>query len=160
MTRGQAGARKPTPADVKTEAIIAERVLSDVSAVDSLGDLVPYNCPNCGGTLWNMKDSDTARFRCHTGHSFTASALLTSQTEKIEETLWIALRMFEERRNLLNTMASRPAARGTSAGARAREAKIHIDRIRAILLAPTVAEDDDGPGSDARSKRRRARVRR
>jgi hypothetical protein len=32
------------------------------------------------------------------------AALLDSQTEKIEETLWVSLRMFEERKNLLNNM--------------------------------------------------------
>jgi two-component system, chemotaxis family, protein-glutamate methylesterase/glutaminase len=49
LTREAAGPGRPIPEDVKTEAIIAERVLSDVSAVNSLGDLVPYNCPNCRG---------------------------------------------------------------------------------------------------------------
>jgi two-component system, chemotaxis family, protein-glutamate methylesterase/glutaminase len=144
LTREPARKGRPIPEDVKTEAIIAERVLSDVAAVNGLGDLVPYNCPNCGGVLWNMKASDTQRFRCHTGHSFTAAALLASQSEKIEETLWIALRMFEERRNLLNTMAGQGKTLGTSARARASEAKVHIERIRAILLAPGQAEGEAG----------------
>jgi two-component system, chemotaxis family, protein-glutamate methylesterase/glutaminase len=143
LTREPAGNGKPIPEDVKTEATIAERVLSDVSAVNGLGHLVPYNCPNCGGVLWNMKESAPKRFRCHTGHSFTAAALLTSQTEKIEETLWIALRMFEERHNLLNTMAGKSSSRRTSTAARAREAKVHIERIRAILLAPGIAKGTD-----------------
>jgi two-component system, chemotaxis family, protein-glutamate methylesterase/glutaminase len=147
LAREPARKNKPVPEDVKTEAIIAERVLSDISAVNGLGDLVPYNCPNCGGVLWNMKASGTQRFRCHTGHSFTAATLLASQSEKIEETLWIALRMFEERRNLLNTMASKTSARGTSTHARAREAKVHIERIRAILLAPGMAESKSGTGA-------------
>jgi two-component system chemotaxis response regulator CheB len=42
------------PADIALEAVIAERVLSDVSAVNRLGEQVPYNCPNCGGVLWRM----------------------------------------------------------------------------------------------------------
>ena len=36
------------PALYRTEALIAERVLSDVSQVNGLGDQVPYNCPR----LW------------------------------------------------------------------------------------------------------------
>src|SRR5207249_8018793 len=89
------------------EALIAERVLSDVTQVSGLGDQVPYNCPNCGGVLWEMEGSGVQRYRCHTGHSFTAKALLTSQTERIEETLWISLRMFEERKNLLNNLSKK-----------------------------------------------------
>lgn len=93
------------PETIRIEAEIAERVLSDVARVSGLGSQVPYNCPNCGGVLWEMTGSRLARFRCHTGHSFTAKALLTSQTERIEETLWVSLRMFEERKNLLNNLA-------------------------------------------------------
>lgn len=130
----------PIPQDIKTEARIAERVLSDVAQVDSLGSLVPYNCPNCGGTLWEMKSHDIQRFRCHTGHSYTAASLLSTQTEKIEETLWICMRMFEERRNLLHSMSRGGGAKGTSAAARAEEAEQHIERIRAILLSKGAGE--------------------
>jgi len=130
----------PIPEDIKTEARIAERVLSDVGQVDSLGQRVPYNCPNCGGTLWEMDSPDVQRFRCHTGHSYTAASLLSNQTEKLEETLWICLRMFEERRNLLQGMTRRGALSGTAVSARASEVEDHIARIRAILLAKSVEE--------------------
>jgi two-component system chemotaxis response regulator CheB len=133
------------PADVRTEAVIAERVLSDIAQVNGLGSLVPYNCPNCGGVLWEMKASKTKRYRCHTGHSFTAPTLLASQSEKIEEMLWISLRMFEERKNLLNSMA-KSAVRRTAKKAhmqRLRQTEGYIERIRAMLLAPESRTDND-----------------
>jgi two-component system, chemotaxis family, protein-glutamate methylesterase/glutaminase len=67
------GKAKPVPGDIRTEAAIAERVLSDVEQVQGLGNQVPYNCPNCGGVLWEMTapKPKTKRYRCHTGHSFT-----------------------------------------------------------------------------------------
>src|SRR5207248_8901920 len=83
--------------------LLRRGVLSDVAQVTTLGDQAPYNCPNCGGVLWEVENPDLQRYRCHTGHSFTAAALLASQSERIEETLWISLRMFEERKNLLNS---------------------------------------------------------
>jgi len=110
LVRKHRGKHKPIPPDIRTEAEIAERVLSDVAQVNTLGSQVPYNCPNCGGVLWEMDNPDSQRYRCHTGHSFTAAALLTIQTEKIEETLWVSLRMLEERKNLLNTWLRRKAA--------------------------------------------------
>jgi two-component system chemotaxis response regulator CheB len=139
LSRERPSKTVPIPKDVEVEARIAERVLSDVAQVNSLGGLVPYNCPNCGGTLWEMQSHDV-RFRCHTGHSYTAASLLSTQTEKIEETLWVCLRMFEERRNLLHSMTSRGVVGGTSAAARAHEAEGHIERIRAILLAKGAGE--------------------
>jgi len=132
------GKSKAIPDDVRTEAEIAERVLSDVAQVNGLGSQVPYNCPNCGGVLWEMDNPDVQRFRCHTGHSFTAAAMLISQSERIEETLWISLRMFEERKNLLNNMAQKEngSRQKSSYAKRAKETQVHIERIRAMLLAP------------------------
>lgn len=128
----------PVPEDIRAEAEIAERVLSDIAQVNALGSQVPYNCPNCGGVLWEMDYPDLQRFRCHTGHSFTAAALLDSQNEKIEETLWVSLRMFEERKNLLNNMHQKElqsSEKNNSYDERAKETAVHIERIREMLLA-------------------------
>jgi two-component system chemotaxis response regulator CheB len=54
------GRTKKAPRDVRTEALIAERVLSDVKQVNGLGAQVPYNCPNCGGVLWGHSGSPCA----------------------------------------------------------------------------------------------------
>ena len=148
LTHEAAGERKAIPDDVRAEAEIAERVLSDVPQVNALGNQVPYGCPNCGGVLWEMNNRDVQRFRCHTGHSFTAAALLTSQAERIEETLWISLRMFEERRNLLNNMAQRPKispVMKSSYEQRGRETEVHIARIHDMLVAQETAQDAQIP---------------
>lgn len=152
LSHERPGKRRVIPADVKTEAEIAERVLSDVAQVNGLGSQAPYNCPNCGGVLWEMDSPDIQRYRCHTGHSFTVPALLASQSEKIEETLWTSLRMFEERKNLLNNMAQTEphSKREGSAARRARETQVHIERIRAMLLAP---ESKSWEGNLARVKK-------
>jgi len=132
------GKSKAVPSDIRTEAVIAERVLSDVSQVNGLGDQVPYNCPGCGGVLWEMDTPGEKRYRCHTGHSYTGPTLLASQAEKIEEMLWISLRMFEERKNLLVSMTkeARTAAARISTRQRANETQGYIDRIRGMLLKP------------------------
>jgi two-component system chemotaxis response regulator CheB len=130
------GRRTPCPTNIAIEAKIAERVLSDLGSVEALGSQVPFNCPGCGGVLWQVRKDKSLRYRCHTGHSYTAPVLLAEQTAKIEETLWVALRMFEERRNLLLTMAaSRGSTTGRSASERAAESEVHINRIRAMLIS-------------------------
>jgi two-component system chemotaxis response regulator CheB len=139
------GKRKAVPPDVRTEAVIAERVLSDISQVNTLGEQVPYNCPGCGGVLWELDARGEKRYRCHTGHSYTERSLLASQSEKIEEMLWISLRMFEERKNLLTSMATgaRHPALKTSHRSRAKEAQGYIDRIRGLLLKPDAQTPED-----------------
>lgn len=93
--------------------------------------------------LWEIAKGGLLRYRCHTGHAYTSEVLLAEQTAKVEETLWIALRMFEERKNLLTTMSDR-SGRGfsPSAGARARESQVHIDRIRAMLRSSERASQE------------------
>ena len=138
--------QKAIPKDIQREAIIAERVLSDLPSVNSLGEQVPFNCPGCGGVLWKIAKGSQLRYRCHTGHSYTAAALLAEQTKKIEETMWTALRMFEERKNLLTTLAKdKSGAQARLAAERAKLSQIHIDRIRTFLLADDKATQSDLP---------------
>jgi len=136
LTRQKLATRKLPPDDMVIEARIAQRVLSDLPSVQALGDQVPFNCPDCGGVLWQIKEGDLLRYRCHTGHAFTSAVLLGVQSAKIEETLWTALRMFEERQNLIATMNARPDGKSSRAlSERTKNAQVHIDRIRAMLKA-------------------------
>lgn len=79
-----------------------------------------------------MGKGTSLRYRCYTGHAFTSAVLLAEQNARIEETLWIALRMFEERRNLLATISKRRRS-SASLAERASESEIHIARIRGML---------------------------
>lgn len=148
LARGTLSKRVPPPDDLVIEANIARQVLSDLPSVEALGELVPFNCPDCGGVLWQIKDGEILRYRCHTGHAFTSAALLAEQSAKIEETLWTALRMFEERQNLMTTMKTKAEGKSTSALVqRVKNAKKHINRIRAMLTSsdktPDVMDGDD-----------------
>lgn len=135
---------EPAPDDIVIEAKIAQRVLSDLPSVEALGDQVPFNCPDCGGVLWQIKKGKLIRYRCHTGHAFTSSVLLAQQTVKIEETLWVALRMFEERQNLLVTMSKNERKKSPSSiSLRAKDSQVHIERIRAMLKATSTDSHDE-----------------
>jgi two-component system chemotaxis response regulator CheB len=145
LLKRKIGKRKPVPKDILIEAKIAERVLSDLQSVNALGNQVPFNCPGCGGVLWQVDSGNSLRYRCHTGHAYTAAALLAEQTAKIEETMWTALRMFEERRNLLTTLSKQQSgAIRKSSIERAELSVVHINRIKAILHT-----DDKGTTSDS-----------
>ncbi|MCO5948048.1 chemotaxis protein CheB [Mucilaginibacter flavidus] len=146
LVAGKPGKQKMIPKDIQRELIIAGRVLSDLASVNALGEQVPFNCPGCGGVLWKIAKGSQLRYRCHTGHAYTAAALLAEQTKKIEETMWTALRMFEERKNLLTTLSKdQSGAQARSAAERAKLSQVHIDRIRAFLLADDKATQSDLP---------------
>jgi two-component system chemotaxis response regulator CheB len=65
----------------------------------------PYTCPECKGTLSEIKEGKIVRFRCHTGHAFSALSLLSSLDKNIEGSLWTTVRAMEESFFLLRQMA-------------------------------------------------------
>lgn len=86
---------------IKTEVGIAAEASAFERGIMNLGDLTPFTCPDCHGVLLELKDGKLSRFRCHTGHAFSADSLLTSVTESVEESMWSAMRAVEERVMLL-----------------------------------------------------------
>jgi two-component system chemotaxis response regulator CheB len=123
------------PPDLKLEAAIAERIVGSTEQAMQLGHQVPLTCPDCGGVLWEVKTGSVLRYRCHTGHAYTAEALAESVQHQLEETLWVALRMMEERKNLLSSMASHGDGHwNVQQAERLEEIKRHINRLREFLL--------------------------
>jgi two-component system, chemotaxis family, protein-glutamate methylesterase/glutaminase len=70
-----------------------------------LGSLTPFTCPECHGVLVRIAEGEMSRFRCHTGHAYTDSALLEAVMESTGEMLWQVIRSFEEGVMLLDHMA-------------------------------------------------------
>jgi two-component system chemotaxis response regulator CheB len=136
------------PERLKKEAEIAERVAIGIDNMKSVGgDLSPFTCPDCGGSLWEIKDGDISRYRCHTGHMYSQDELLNSKRKELENTFWVALRIMEERRSLLNKMADEERGKGwvKSSGnkqKRADELEEHISRLKELLFNST---DDPDP---------------
>jgi two-component system chemotaxis response regulator CheB len=86
----------------KIEIGIAAEDSAFESGIMKFGELSPFTCPDCHGVLSKIKDGKLNRFRCHTGHAFSADALLATVTENIEDSLYNAIRGVEESIMLLN----------------------------------------------------------
>jgi two-component system chemotaxis response regulator CheB len=69
-------------------------------------------CPDCGGALWEIRDGNLVRYRCHTGHQFSPESLETSQRTDVEGALWTAVRALEEQAGLRKRMAERAQRAG------------------------------------------------
>ncbi len=134
---------KPAPDDVIIESEIAERVVVDYDNVKQLGEKSIYACPDCGGGLWDITKKGggkVVRYRCHIGHSYSEKDLVIKQGEIFESTLWTALRIMEERRNLLMKMESEHAKKGLGLIAKnykekADEIQGHVDKMKEVLFA-------------------------
>jgi two-component system chemotaxis response regulator CheB len=130
------------PNDVIIESQIAERVVIEYENVSQLGEKSIYACPDCGGGLWRIEKhgGNEDRYRCHIGHSYSEKDLETKQVEIMENTLWIALRIMEERKTLLKKMEDDNLRKGLTRISRTyRERKdelqVHIDRLKEVVYA-------------------------
>jgi two-component system chemotaxis response regulator CheB len=96
------------------------------------------SCPECQGTLWEVKDENLVRFRCRVGHAYSDEALLVHQSEQLEAALWTALRALEEHSALARRLAARANSRGHSHSAssfteQSMDAEHHASVIRTVL---------------------------
>ncbi|WP_018614733.1 chemotaxis protein CheB [Segetibacter koreensis] len=89
---------------LKMEVIIATNDNAFEMGIINMGELTPFTCPECHGCLVRLVDGSIIRFRCHTGHAFTASALLADVTESVEEMLWMGMCGMEEINMLLKNI--------------------------------------------------------
>jgi two-component system chemotaxis response regulator CheB len=140
INNGQIKRSVKVPDDVIKEAEIAEKIQIGINAVEGLGERSTFSCPDCGGVMWDINNNGLSRYRCHVGHSFTEEGLLASMEVSTESALWTALRIIEERKNLLSKIAEREKKYGRNSAARmyslrVRELEAQIDQLKASLFA-------------------------
>src|SRR5215211_6107214 len=93
------------PEDLKIEVKIAMEDNALESGITRLGSPSIFTCPECHGTLLQLKENGRTRYRCHTGHAYSADSLLSELTESVEETMWSAIRSIDESAMLMRHMA-------------------------------------------------------
>jgi len=93
--------------------------------VMTLGEPSPFSCPECHGVLIKLTEGKKSRFRCHTGHAYTASALLSGVMTSIGEGSWQVMRALEEAAMLLEQMG-----RDIADGDRPKTAELFFEKAR------------------------------
>ena len=95
----------PVPEWMRVENLAVEGKAGLVE-LERIGAPSGSTCPECSGGLWKIHGATPMRFRCHTGHSFTARTLLELQDQNVEEALWSSLRALQEKLRLAQEMCS------------------------------------------------------
>jgi two-component system chemotaxis response regulator CheB len=119
---------------LEMEIIIATRDNAFEMGIIEMGEFTPFTCPECHGALVRLVEGNIIRFRCHTGHAYTASSLLADVSTSVEDLLWQSMRAMEEMVILLNNTAEHYEAMGKSDAAVLfrRKAKESSKRARSI----------------------------
>ena len=152
LVREAAGWPVPIPPDIRLEVDIAAGERVDTQVIGRIADPAALSCPSCGGTLSRMRNSKTLRFRCQVGHALTADVVAKEQEGSIDEAIRVALRVIEERAELVSKMAedNRESARSAIARVyadRADEYRRYADILRRAVLdamSPEAPQEDEG----------------
>jgi two-component system, chemotaxis family, protein-glutamate methylesterase/glutaminase len=144
--------QEPPRAAVQVPQDVAERMEVEVAVAGSAngfqrgilrhGETTALTCPECHGALSRITEGRLTRFRCHTGHGFTADALISGITHTAEEALWNATRALEEGVMLLDEMAHQLEEQGRSdeAAQLKRRAQVMQQRASAVQELATTQE--------------------
>jgi two-component system, chemotaxis family, protein-glutamate methylesterase/glutaminase len=139
LVRDKPGHALPIPPEIRLEVAIASGEPIGSAGLLDIADPAPLTCPACGGVLSELKTSHPLRFRCQVGHAYTADALARQQDGRVDEALRVALRIIEERADLVHRMAHEGRQNGRPAiarmyDARAAEYREYADTIRRVVL--------------------------
>ncbi|MDX1993658.1 MAG: chemotaxis protein CheB [bacterium] len=136
-----------------TELLHEEVEQEDIAEMDKGSELIQepggkpslMMCPECGGVMREYEDGDIIRYRCHTGHGFTADTLMAEHAQYIEEAMWTAIRTLEDQAVLLRRLAERAERRGSTImidryRAQAQDVEEKATQLRNILMGGLVSE--------------------
>ena len=152
LVREPAGWPVPVPPDIRLEVDIAAGERADSQIIGRIADPAALTCPNCMGVLSRIRQPKPLRFRCQVGHAYTADAVAQEQEGTVDEALRIALRVIEERAELVSKMAEdgRNSDRTYLADTyaeRAAEFRRYADVLRkAVLRSMERSEPSDDEG--------------
>ncbi|TGD79956.1 chemotaxis protein CheB [Hymenobacter wooponensis] len=113
------------------------------------GELTPFTCPECHGALTKLIEGKLIRFRCHTGHAYTISALLSEVTESVESMQYQAMRGLEESKMLLQSLGEYFAKEGRQKVADTFMSKAKKNGQQARLMRELISHHDITSGDVA-----------
>ena len=133
------------PLELEVEVRIAKEVNAMDAGLRGVAEPSAFACPDCHGVLLQLEENGRRRFRCHTGHAYTAESLLAAISSEIEGSLWAAVRALDEGSRLLEGMGEHvvapPPGRRSEYANQAKEARDLSEMLRTWLrradLLPT-----------------------
>jgi two-component system, chemotaxis family, protein-glutamate methylesterase/glutaminase len=128
------------PEGLEVEVKIAKQEDPLQVGVKGLGEPSSFACPECHGVLLQMSEGSRFRFRCHTGHAYSADSLLADIRDQIEVQLWNAIRAMQEGDILMRAMAAHvedvhASADSSTLRERAEELQRQADTLRQMVTS-------------------------
>lgn len=81
---------------IATEVGIAAEENGFEMGILDMAEPTHYTCPECSGSLVEIREGNIKRYRCHTGHAFSKESLLAGAAKTVEDSMWQTIRGLEE----------------------------------------------------------------
>jgi two-component system chemotaxis response regulator CheB len=112
--------------------------MSQKSMEEQFGPPSGFVCPECNGPIWQVEDGRVTQFRCLVGHAYSPESFVADEGAAVERALWVAVKILQERADLLNRLAGKAAEVGqsitsSSFKSKAEECQAHSEAVRGIL---------------------------
>ncbi|MFL6547697.1 MAG: chemotaxis protein CheB [Povalibacter sp.] len=125
------------PAELLAEVLISDGSTGYAGTGEPAAPPTSLSCPSCGGPLWKRPD-EGEEYRCMVGHAFQLNSLGEAIDASLENALWAAVRMFEQRSHISKRMLEEEKQRGRNAlsqhfEARVAESDAYAATLRTLL---------------------------
>jgi two-component system, chemotaxis family, protein-glutamate methylesterase/glutaminase len=96
--------------------------------------LTDLTCPDCRGTIWEVRRGNSKDYRCRVGHTYSAKTMLAQHFEAQEKALYAAIVALEEGASLANRLADQfDIEFAASLREEARQRRKQAETIRQVL---------------------------
>ena len=108
------------PTQLKPEAV--------TEANREVGELTAFTCPECNGSLWEVREGGLVKLRCRVGHAYTEDGYAYHKNVALEAALWTGLTALVERAEFSRRLAAR-----FRRGGQIRSARRYEDQAERLL---------------------------
>jgi two-component system, chemotaxis family, protein-glutamate methylesterase/glutaminase len=136
------------PEHTRIEVEIAQETSPIEAGVQQLGQPSTYACPECHGVLLRVEEESRVRFRCHTGHGYSAESLIAEFDDAIEHSLINSMRALQEKAIFVRDLAQQPGLDPELARylrGRAEESQAKAEMLREATLRLVKQEPETSP---------------
>src|SRR5262245_13699616 len=99
----------------RMEAPSEREQIREQAGPEQPGEETGLTCPECGGAIHELNDAGIVTYRCRVGHQYGSDTFVVEQSKTVENSLWAALRLLEERAVLMRRLADRHESQERSA---------------------------------------------
>lgn len=133
VARTDAGPARPAPDSLLLEVEVAAGARLGGETLRRFSSPSTLTCPECHGVLSEIDGQQPLRYRCQIGHAYTAHELAV-RNQAVDEAIRVAMRVMEERVDLVDRMARDARSMGRLAVAELYEQRSNEYRRYAMTL--------------------------